>query len=129
MITLIGSTLSGTINIYIMDNFQQKLTERVIRFRNERNWEQFHTSKDIAINLSVEANELLQLFLWKTNEQPDRDKLSDEVGDVLYALLLICERFQIDLATAFENKMQQNEAKYPVNEYYNSNRKYNEGGQ
>lgn len=112
-----------------MDNFQQKLTERVIQFRNERNWEQFHTSKDIAINLSVEANELLQLFLWKTNEQPDRDKLSDEVGDVLYALLLICERFQIDLATAFENKMQQNEAKYPVNEYYNSNRKYNEGGQ
>lgn len=116
----------GTTNTYTMDKFQQALTARVIRFRDERNWEQFHTSKDIAMNLSIESNELLQLFLWKSDDQIDREKLGDEIGDVLYSLLLICERFQLDLHTVFEQKMQKNEAKYPVKDFYNSNKKYDE---
>ena len=65
------------------------LIKKIVKFRDERDWEQFHNSKDLALALSVEASELLELFLWKKNEDFNLDQLKDELADVLmYALLL-----------------------------------------
>lgn len=109
-----------------MDKFQEDLTNKINKFRIERNWVKYHTPKDVAMNLSIESNELLQLFLWKSEDEIDKNKLKDEIGDVLYSLLLICNQFNIDLKTAFEDKMIKNEQKYPINKFYGSNKKHNE---
>ncbi len=102
------------------------LTKKVLKFRDDRNWAQFHTGKDIAMDLSVEAAEVLELFLWKQNDDVNMEKLRDEMADVLYALLLLADHYQIDLETALTDKIKKNEHKYPVEQFRNSNRKYNE---
>jgi len=102
------------------------LTKKVLKFRDDRNWAQFHTGKDIAMDLSVEAAEVLELFLWKQDDAINTEKLKDELGDVFYALLLLADHYQVDLETAFINKLKKNERKYPVEKFRNSNRKYNE---
>ncbi len=102
------------------------LTKKVLKFRDERNWAQFHTGKDIAMDLSVEAAEVLELFLWKQDDNVNMEKLRDEMGDVFYALLLLADHFQIDLEAALINKLKKNEQKYPVEKFRDSNRKYNE---
>jgi len=110
-----------------MDNSSLKsLTRQVLRFRDERNWAQFHTGKDIAMDLSVEAGEVLELFLWKKDEDVNQEKLKDELGDVFYALLLLADHYQIDLEAALIEKIRKNKEKYPVSKFRNSNRKYNE---
>ncbi len=108
-----------------MDKFQTELTKQILVFRKSRNWEQFHTGKDIAICLSVEANELLELFLWKSEGEIDKENLSDEIGDVLYSLLLLSHKFNIDIKEAFKTKMVKNENKYPIEKFLGSNKKYN----
>ncbi len=102
------------------------LTQKVLKFREDRNWAQFHTGKDIAMDLSVEAAEVLELFLWKPDDAVNTEKLKDELGDVFYVLLLLADHFQIDLEAALINKLKKNEQKYPVETFRDSNRKYNE---
>ncbi len=102
------------------------LTQKVLKFRDDRNWAQFHTGKDIAMDLSVEAAEVLELFLWKADDAVNTEKLKDELGDVFYALLLLADHFQIDLEAALINKLKKNELKYPAEKFRDSNRKYNE---
>lgn len=109
-----------------MDNFQSDLTNRILKFRESRDWQQFHTGKDIAMCLSIEANEILELFLWKKETEIQTEALKDEIGDVLYALLLLADHFDIDITKAFLEKMEKNEKKYPVENFLGSNRKYNE---
>lgn len=109
-----------------MDRFQKTLTQEVLNFRKARNWQKFHDGRDIAMCLSVEANEVLELFLWKKEDEIDVAKLADEIGDVVYSLLLLSHMYDIDIKKAFLNKMKKNEMKYPVEEFYNTNRKYNE---
>jgi len=109
-----------------MDNKLDTLTQEVLKFRDERNWAKYHTGKNLAICLSVEANELLELFLWKENEEINQDKLKDEIGDVFYSLLLLANKYSIDLETVLIDKIQKNKLKYPVDKYFNSNKKYNE---
>jgi len=81
------------------------LTKKVLKFRDERNWAQFHTGKDIAMDLSVEAAEVLELFLWKQDDAINTEKLKDELGDVFYALLLLADHYRVDLETALINKL------------------------
>ena len=102
------------------------LTKKVLKFRDDRNWAQFHTGKDIAMDLSVEAAEVLELFLWKADDAVNTEKLKDELGDAFYALLLLADHYKIDLETALINKLKKNEQKYPVEKFRDSNRKYNE---
>jgi NTP pyrophosphatase (non-canonical NTP hydrolase) len=109
-----------------MDNFQKTLTQQVLKFRKDRNWQQFHDGRDIAMCLSVEANEVLELFLWKKENEVNVEKLADEIGDVVYSLLLLSSMYEIDITKAFLDKMAKNELKYPVEKFYNSNKKYNE---
>ncbi len=97
-----------------------ELTELVVRFREERDWKQFHSPKDLALNLAVEAAEVMQLLQWRNGAELDahlarhKQDLADELSDVLHTVLLMAESQGIDLGEAFVRKMKQNEAKYPV---------------
>jgi NTP pyrophosphatase (non-canonical NTP hydrolase) len=121
------NTSNGTTTTFTMNNQTlTSLTKKVLKFRDDRNWAQFHTGKDIAMDLSVEAAEVLELFLWKKDDAINTEKLKDELGDVFYALLLLANHYQIDVETALTDKLKKNEQKYPVDKFRNSNRKYNE---
>jgi NTP pyrophosphatase (non-canonical NTP hydrolase) len=108
------------------------LQKRVIAFRDARNWEQFHNPKDLAVSMVLEAAEFLEHFQWKSSDEikahlkQKGDDVSDELVDVLYWVLLIAHDMKIDLPKAFERKMDQNEAKYPVEKAKNKHTKYTE---
>ncbi len=109
-----------------------ELRERLRRFARERDWEQFHSPKNLAMALIAEAAELVEHFQWLTEEQsralPDgtRAKVADELADVLVYLVRIADRLDIDLLAATAAKLAQNEAKYPAAKVRGSPRKYSE---
>ena len=110
------------------------LTERLIAFRDARDWRRFHTLKDLMVSLSLEASELLELAQWKDEaelealcaESAFRDRLGQECADVLIYLLLVCDRAGIDLVAATGAKIDLNAAKYPVEKARGTARKYTE---
>ena len=104
------------------------LTAQLRRFRDERDWGQFHQPKDLAIALSVEASELLELYLWKSSEDPNPDRVREELADVFAYALLLADRLGLDVREIVEAKLRLNAAKYPVNKSRGSNRKYTELG-
>lgn len=104
----------------------QSITAQLIRFRDERDWAQFHNPKDLALALSIEASELLELFLWKNAEDADPDKLKDELADVFSFAFLLAEKYQLDVKQIIQDKMQKNAAKYPVELARGTARKYND---
>jgi len=115
-----------------MDGALESLTEALRRFAAEREWEQFHSPKNLASALTVEAAELLEHFQWLTEEQ-SRNLTSDgrlavarELADILLYLLQIADKLQIDLVEAARDKMELNAAKYPVAEARGSSKKYSE---
>jgi NTP pyrophosphatase (non-canonical NTP hydrolase) len=110
------------------------LKNSLVQFRDERNWQQFHTLKNLIISLNLESSELLELTQWKTDEDLARltsddqfhEQLRDECADVLLYLLLIAEQSGIDLMQAAEQKLRKNAARYPVALSYGSAKKYTE---
>lgn len=98
----------------------------MVKFRDERDWEQFHNSKDLALALSVEASELLELFLWKKNEEFNLDKLKDELADVLMYALLLAYKNNLDVNQIVLDKIKKNAEKYPVDKAKGNATKYNE---
>lgn len=102
----------------------QQLTEKIVAFRNERDWEQFHTSKDLAIALSVEASELLELFLWKGNEEVNIETLKDELADVMIYSLFLANKHNLNIHDIIENKIKKNAAKYPIEKARGNAKKY-----
>lgn len=108
------------------------LTAKVIEFRDQRNWAQFHTLRNLIVSLNLEASELLELTQWKsdadmaamTSSEEAQQALRDECADVLIYLLLIADRAGIDLEEAAHAKLIKNAAKYPVDVSYGSSRKY-----
>ena len=103
-----------------------ELLSKIMAFRDERDWKQFHNSKDLAIALNIETSELLELFLWKGNEDVKIDKLKEELADVFMYALLIAEKHNLDIAEIIENKLELNKQKYPVEKAKGSAKKYNE---
>ena len=110
----------------------QSLTQKVVKFRDDRDWAQFHNPKDMALSLMLEAAELLEVFQWKegkaihaTAEQRQGD-LADELADVLYYTLLMAHDLKIDLGTALGAKLLRNAEKYPVDKAKGSSKKYTE---
>lgn len=103
-----------------------QMKERVRAFRDARDWKQFHTPKDMAISLMLESAEVAELFQFKRDDElvDIRERLGEELSDVLYWVVLLAHDFGIDLPTAFENKMQCNEEKYPVEKAKGSAKKY-----
>ena len=107
----------------------KEITDYLIHFRNERDWEQFHNAKNLAIALSIEAAELNELFLWKTVEEcdgVDREKIQDEVADIFIYALFLSHTFGFDVKEAIMHKMAKNAAKYPVSKAKGNARKYSE---
>lgn len=109
------------------------LLAALLEFRHKRNWEQFHKPKDLAISLSVEAGELLELFQWKTDEEVSalissdyKERIQDEVADLAILLSYMCHDLGLDLNSAVRSKLRKNEAKYPVQKAYGNSRKYDE---
>lgn len=115
-----------------MDTTIGSLTQALRRFAEERDWEQFHSPKNLAAALTVEAAELLEHFQWLTEEQsrnlPEdkRAAVSHEIADVLLYLLQIADKLQIDIVAAANEKLALNAVKYPVAQARGSSMKYNE---
>jgi NTP pyrophosphatase (non-canonical NTP hydrolase) len=103
-----------------------ELTKNIVKFRDDRNWAQFHNGKDLAICLSVEASELLELFLWKKDEEVNIENLKDELADVMNCALLLAEKYKLNVKEIMTAKLKKNAIKYPVEKAKNSKKKYNE---
>ena len=105
----------------------------VITFCKERNWEQFHNAKDLAIGISTEANELLQIFRFKSDEEileiinsQKKSEIEEELADIFYFILLFAKTNEIDLSDALFAKINKNAEKYPIEKAKGSNKKYSE---
>ena len=113
-----------------------ELTRLVTAFRDARDWAQFHSLRSLIVSLNLEAGELLELTQWKADDEIEalpadlhgREALEDECADVLMYLLLIADRAGIDLEAATRAKLVKNEAKYPVERFRGSSRKYDAAG-
>ena len=108
--------------------------EIVRRFCEERDWDQYHNPKDLAVGMVTEGSELLEIFRFKTPEEcrellsdPKRlEEIRDELSDVFYFVLRFAQMNDIDLFSALEDKIAKNDAKYPADKVRGSNRKYDE---
>jgi NTP pyrophosphatase (non-canonical NTP hydrolase) len=104
----------------------EKITSEIIKFRDERDWEQFHNGKDLALALSIEAAELNQLFLWKNAEDVDIKKVKDELADVLNYSLLLAHKYGFDVEKIILDKIKKNAEKYPIEKSKGNAKKYDE---
>jgi len=107
------------------------LTERIIAFRDARDWKQFHNPKDVALSLVLEAGEVMEHFQWKSKKEMDKyvlnsnNEIGEELADVLYWVLLMSYDLNIDILKALESKIKKNESKYPVEKAKGKHTKYN----
>ena len=90
------------------------LTDKLVQFRDERNWAQFHNGKDLAVALSVEASELLELFLWKSETDAEPSRLKEELADVFAFAFLLANKYGFDVRQIVLDKIETNGKKYPV---------------
>jgi len=102
----------------------KEITQALLKFRDERDWAQFHNAKDLALALNIEAGELLEAFLWKASEQADIDKVKEELADVIAFALLLAEKYDLDVKQIVLQKIEQNALKYPVEKSRGSAKKY-----
>ena len=108
------------------------LQKEVVKFRDERDWAQFHNPKDSAISLALEAAEVLEHFQWKSAEEmkahvvDNKVDVSEELADVLYWILLMCNDLGIDISQAIKEKLKKNAEKYPVAKAKGNHKKYTE---
>jgi NTP pyrophosphatase (non-canonical NTP hydrolase) len=106
-----------------------EIIEVLVNFRNERDWAQFHDSKNLAIALSIEASELNELFLWKDSiesENVDKSKVKEELADILAYALLLAEKNNFNVKEIILDKVKKNNLKYPVDKSKGTSKKYNE---
>jgi NTP pyrophosphatase (non-canonical NTP hydrolase) len=119
-----------------MDNTDTiaNLRHKVLQFRQARNWEQFHDPKNLAMALAIEAAELQEIFLWKSEAEIERllgektgqEKIQEELADIFIFLLYLTEAANLDLSEAVKAKLLKNETKYPVCKSFGCNKKYTE---
>ncbi len=117
-----------------MTKNMDELKARILAFREERDWKQFHKPKDLALALGIEASELSELFLWKdepkidamTDQSGDVEAIADELADVLIYAILLADHFDIDLIQAASRKLDKNSEKYPVAKSKGNAKKYTE---
>jgi NTP pyrophosphatase (non-canonical NTP hydrolase) len=111
-----------------MDDIKQ-ITAALVKFREERDWEQFHDSKNLATAISIEAAELNELFLWKSvqdSEHVDKEKIKDELADVLAFSFLLANKHGFDIKQIMLDKIQKNSEKYPVDKAKGTSKKYDQ---
>lgn len=104
----------------------KKIIYRLRQFNSERDWEQFHDSKNLALSLSIEAAELNEAFLWKKAEEADVEKVKEELADVFINAFMLADKYNLDIEEICMAKIAKNEAKYPVDKAKGIAKKYNE---
>lgn len=101
----------------------------VLKFRDDRNWKQFHNPKDLAISISLEAAELLEVFQWSGSDtvcEEKRDKIKEELADVINYCILMADACNLDMDEIVREKIKRNNEKYPIDKAKDSAKKYNE---
>jgi dCTP diphosphatase len=98
--------------------------EALLKFRDERNWEQFHTSENLAKSIVLEAAELLENFQWQSNNE-NIENIKDELADIMTYCLFMCEHYQLSAKDIILEKMKKNALKYPVEKSFGKSNKYN----
>lgn len=104
----------------------EEIIQVLLKFRDERDWAQFHNPKDLALALNIEAAELLEEFLWKSSEQADRDAIRDELADVFAFAFLMAEKYGWDVKEIVSEKMKKNASKYPIAKSIGQSKKYDQ---
>jgi NTP pyrophosphatase (non-canonical NTP hydrolase) len=104
----------------------QEITKALVKFRDERDWEQFHNPKDLAIALNIETSELLELFLWKSAEEANKEKIKEELADVFAYAFLIADSYELDVKQIVKDKIKINALKYPIDKSKGTAKKYND---
>ncbi len=104
----------------------REITGSLVKFRDERDWAQFHNPKDLALALNIEAGELLEPFLWKSSEQADPDKVKEELADVFAFAFLLAEQYGFNVKQIVLEKIEKNSQKYPVAKSKGIAKKYTE---
>jgi NTP pyrophosphatase (non-canonical NTP hydrolase) len=100
------------------------IKKELIKFREERNWKQFHTPENLAKSISIEAAELLENFQWNSKDY-DIENIKDELADIMTYVILFADCFDFDLEQIVLDKLKKNEEKYPVSKAYGKSTKYN----
>lgn len=100
------------------------IIEKLVKFRDDRNWKQFHTPENLAKSVVIEASELLENFQWGRNADVDIDNVKEEIADIVGYCLLLCEHYGFDLETILNEKIKVNNEKYPVDKAYGKADKY-----
>ncbi len=114
-----------------MEGKIENLVQRIIAFREARDWKQFHNPKDVSLSLVLEACEVMEHFQWKNKEEiekyiiTDKEHIAEELADVLYWVLLLSHDLNINILEALEKKIDKNEGKYPVEKAKGKHTKYN----
>lgn len=112
-----------------MSDSISEIQKEILKFRDERDWKQFHKIKDLLLGLNIEVGELQELLLWKNEQEQsaiDKEKVENELADIFIFLVYLSEHFQVDLIQAVKSKIELNKSKYPVEKSKGSNKKYNE---
>lgn len=104
----------------------EDLKQAIVKFTQERDWDQFHNGKDLALALSIEAAELNEAFLWKDAKDVNVDKVKEELADIFNYAILMADKYNLDIKQVILDKLKRNAEKYPVDKAYGSAKKYNE---
>lgn len=109
----------------------EDLIKKIVKFRDQRDWKQFHNPKDLAVSLALEAAEVLEHFQWKNKVEmtshlkDNKEEIADELADVLYWVLLMSHDFKINILKATQKKLKKSAAKYPIKKAKGKHTKYN----
>ncbi|GFO51039.1 nucleotide pyrophosphohydrolase [Lactococcus garvieae] len=105
-----------------------EIQKKINKFRDERDWRQFHNEKDLAISISLEAAELLELFQWKTSDEgiEDIERVKEELADVLIYCCMLADNLDLNISDIIEEKLKKNSDKYPIKKSKGSKKKYTE---
>jgi NTP pyrophosphatase (non-canonical NTP hydrolase) len=103
-----------------------EIIQELLKFRDQRDWEQFHNAKDLALAINIEAGELLELFLWKNANEVNEERIKEELADVFTFAFLLAEKYKLDIKEIVLDKIKKNAEKYPIDKSKGSSKKYNE---
>ena len=102
----------------------KEITDALLKFRNERDWEQFHNPKDLALAINIESSELLEEFLWKNHTDAKRENVKEELADIFAYAFLLAEKYDFDIKEIVLEKNKKNGEKYPINKFKGKSTKY-----
>lgn len=111
---------------------KKEIIEKILQFREARDWEQFHTPKNLSESIVIEASELLEVFQWVESSKSQqlasdkKNKIEDEIADIMIYILYLCNDLGIDLDEAITNKIQKNDDRYPQDKSKGNSKKYTE---